>query len=114
MIRVLEQRGVVMADDAPARLTVALAERPAAMAVLADDGTVLSGAKQPRLLQNCADRTHRLLLVLEAAGAPPVRAWAEEDHCHGELSASMQPLAERAVAALAGEPAGVTKRSGRD
>lgn len=110
----LARRGLTVSDDSAAKLTVAIAERPAALALLTDDGKVLSGAKSKRLLQSCEDRTHRLLLVLETAGAPPVRAWAEEDHCKGDLSASVIPLAERAVAALADQRVGLTLRSGRD
>lgn len=110
----LARRGVALSDSAAARLTVAIAERPAGLAMLSDGGTVLSGAKAKRLLQNCEDRTHRLLLVLETAGAAPVRAWAEEAHCKGDLAASVMPLAERAVAALVDDRTGLTLRSGRD
>lgn len=104
---------IVSQPDGP-RVTVSVAERPASLGVLTDDGRIVSGAKRQRLLQNCADTTQRLLLVLETPGAPPVRAWAEEDHCKGDLSASVDVLAERAVAALADRRAGVTLRSGRD
>lgn len=104
---------VVVQPGAP-RVTVSIAERPSSLAVLTDDGRVVSGAKRRRLLQNCEDRTQRLLLVLETAGAPPVRAWAEEDHCKGEFTASLMPLAERAVAALVDRSAGATFRFGRD
>lgn len=114
VIKALERRGMTVADASAARLTVAIAERPAALGILTEDGKVLSGSKRQRLLQSCEDRTHRMLLVLETVGAPPVRAWAEEDHCKGELSASVMPLAERAVAALADRRTGLTLRSGRD
>jgi hypothetical protein len=114
VIAVLTRRGMTVSETSAAKLTVAIAERPAALGILDDDGKVLSGSKGKRLLQSCADRTHRMLLVLEAAGAPPVRAWAEEDHCNGALSASVMPLAERAVAALADQRTGLTLRSGRD
>lgn len=114
VMQALARRGIAVADNAPARLTIALAERPAEMGVTGDDGLVLSAAKRSRLLQDCADRKHRLLLVLDRAGTPPVRAWAEEDHCKGTLAAGLTPLAERAVAALAGDRSGVLLRAGRD
>lgn len=104
----------VVAQSGEPRVTVSIAERPSSLAVLTDDGRVVSAAKRRRLLQNCEDRTQRLLLVLETPGAPPVRAWAEEDHCKGDFAASLMPLAERAVAALADRSTGVTLRSGRD
>lgn len=104
---------VVAEPDGP-KITVTVSERPASLAVVTNEGQVLSGAKRPRLFQDCADRTQRLLLVLETAGSPPVRAWAEEDHCKSDLVANVAVLAERAVAALADRKAGVTTRSGRD
>lgn len=104
----------VVAQSGEPRVTVSIAERPSSLAVLTDDGRVVSAAKRRRLLQNCEDRTQRLLLVLETAGAPPVRAWAEEDHCKGDFTTSLMPLAERAVAALADRSAGITLRTGRD
>lgn len=110
----LADHGFTPAPEGAARLTVALAERPAAMAVIAADGRDISPAKRQRLLQDCADRTQRLLLVLEMPGAAPVRAWAEEAHCHGTLAQSVAPLATQAVAALAGKALPVHVRSGRD
>lgn len=110
----LGRHGFTSAPDSPARLTVALSERPATMALLAADGRALSPAKRRRMLQNCADRSQRLLLVLETPGAAPVRAWAEETHCHGALEQSIAPLAEQAVAALVGRATPLHLRSGRD
>jgi len=110
----LADHGFTTAPGVPARLTVALAERPAAMAVIAGDGRNLSPAKRQRLLQDCADRTQRMLLVLETPGTAPVRAWAEEAHCHGTLAQSVAPLATQAVAALAGKALPVHVRRGRD
>lgn len=114
VISALQKRGFQIAESAAQQVTVTLAERSAAMAVLTDEGAPLSHAKRQRLLQNCADRIQRLVIVFEAAGSEPVRAWAEEDHCKGSLADSLAPLAERAVAALAGERSGISYRFGRD
>lgn len=110
----LAKRGQSITVDSPRRLTVSLSERPSYMAINADDGTPLSAAKRQRLLQNCADRTQRLLIVLEGQDKSPVRAWAEESHCRGQLEASLPALAEQAVAALYRQSGSVTLRSGQD
>lgn len=110
----LADHGFATASQGAGRLTVALAERPAAMAVVSADGRTLSPAKRQRLLQSCEDRTQRMLLVLEMPDAAPVRAWAEEAHCHGTLAQSVGPLATKAVAALAGKALPVHVRRGRD
>ncbi|WP_298283020.1 hypothetical protein [Novosphingobium sp.] len=110
----LSKRGQAIAADSPLRLTVSVSERSADMAIVSDDGATLSPAKRQRLLQNCTDRTQRLLLVLEGKDQPPVRAWAEESHCHGTLDASLPALADQAVDALYRKEGGITLRSGQD
>lgn len=114
VIAALTKRGQPIATDAATRLTLTVAERASDLAVLSDDGVPLSPAKQPRLLQNCPDRTQRLLLVLERKDQPPVRAWAEETHCKGQLAASLPALAERAVNALYSGNGSVRLRRGQD
>lgn len=97
------------------RILVALAERPASLAVLGSDGAVVSPAKHRKLLQGCADRTQRLSLVAESPDGTVTRAWAEEYHCKATLAETLEPLAARAVALLAGDdPQGRPLRFGRD
>ena len=112
----LGRYGYRLADDAPLRIDVALAERAAAVAVRALAGPALSPAKRQRLLQDCHDQTHRLTLAAYDPARPGVtRVWAEEHHCNGTLAASLPALADQAVAALtAATPERMTLRAGRD
>lgn len=113
--KALTQYGYIVSDEAPLRITVGLGERPASLEVLGADGTVLSGAKRQKLLQDCADRTERLTLVAETPGGAISRAWAEEDHCKGGLAQALEPLATQAVAQLVGRHEnGRDLRFGRD
>ena len=86
------------------------------MEVRALGGPALSPAKTKQFLQDCADRTHRLTLALTDPARPGVtRAFAEEHHCNGTLTASLPVLAQQAVSALAlPGPERITRRSGRD
>jgi len=112
----LRQHGYILADDAPLRIDVALAERAAGAEVRALAGPALSPAKSQRLLQDCHDQTHRLTLAAFDPARPGVtRVWAEEHHCKGTLAASLPALADQAVAALAADmPERTTLRTGRD
>ncbi|MCX7284868.1 MAG: hypothetical protein NTX28_12630 [Novosphingobium sp.] len=110
----LGRHGLRISPDAPRRITVSVTERPADMAILGDDGAPLSPAKRQRLLQNCTDRTQRLLVVLQTPDQPPVRAWAEESHCQGRLDSSLPALARQAVDALYRRSGSVTLRTGQD
>jgi len=111
----LVRQGFRLADDAALRVEVGLAEREATSALLAADGSVLSPIKKKRLLQDCADRRHRLTIAVIPPKGPPRRAWAEENHCHGTVAESIQPLAVRAVAMLNDDPStAVRYRKGRD
>ena len=112
----LGRHGYRLADDAPLRIDVALAERTAGVEVRALAGSALSPAKSQRLLQDCHDQTHRLTLAAFDPARPGVtRVWAEEHHCKGKLAASLPALADQAVAALAATaPERTTLRAGRD
>lgn len=114
--RALERQGIAVSASAEAVLLVGLAERGAMVGVATTDGSVLAPAAEPRLLQNCTDRTYRLTLVVQPPGAePPTRAWAEEKHCHATADQVLPHLAARAVAALGSEQArGLRHRLGRD
>lgn len=109
----LSGQGYQIVPQAQAFVTVGLAEREASVAV---GGQAHSAAKRQRWLQNCADRTQRLTLAFYAAPeAEPVRAFAEEQHCHAVLGETLPLLAKRAVDGLLhpGEPH-VTYRFTRD
>jgi len=111
----LERQGFTVAEAGTVRVLVALAERPASLAVLGSDGAVVSSAKHRKLLQGCADRTQRLSLVAERSDGQVTRAWAEEYHCKAALEETLQPLAAQAVAHLAGKaPQWRQLRRGRD
>lgn len=115
VVEELVAQGYTVADRGGPTLLVTIAERPATTATRAPQGDVLSGDKHGRLFQSCADRTHRLTLVLVGVDGEVSRASAEERHCKGTLAQSLKPLAHHAVATLAGkQAAGVTVRSGRD
>lgn len=113
--KALSQYGYTVSDEGALRITVGVGERPASLAVLGADSTVLSGPKRQKLLQECADRTQRLTLVAEIPGGGISRAWAEESHCKGELDQALEPLAAQAVARLVGRHGSVRDlRFGRD
>lgn len=111
----LARQGYTISEKGEATVLVTVAERPAMVEVRAAQGDVVSPEKRQRLLQSCADRTHRLTLVMLAPDGEVSRAWAEERHCKGTLAQSLKPLAQSAIASLAGQQAaGVVLRSGRD
>jgi hypothetical protein len=111
----LVQQGYTVAERGGATVLVTVAERPATVEVRSAQDAVVSPEKRKRLLQSCVDRTHRLTLVMLAPDGEVSRAWAEERHCKGTLAQSLKPLAQSAIASLAGkQAAGVVLRSGRD
>lgn len=102
VVREMQRQGVMVSDNAEARIIVALAERPASLGVMSAAGQDLSSPKRRKLLQNCADRTQRLMLVAERPDGQVSRAWAEEYHCKEALAQTIDPLAAQAVASLVG------------
>lgn len=107
----LRERGLRPGEPAQLVVTVAVADRPAAIAMVQADpnsgAQTLAPAKTRKPLQNCDDREHRVQVTIEsvASGALHYRGAASEYHCRARLSETLPLLIDAALADL-GAPKG--------
>ncbi|WP_068071823.1 hypothetical protein [Novosphingobium lentum] len=116
VVAALGRNGITTVAEAADYIEIAITARPASSGISVIGGADLSTAKKQKLLQSCHDTTYRLALVYYsgADAAATSRSWAEESHCHGQLSQSLPALANQAVAALVQGRTGTSQRSGVD
>ena len=110
--KLLAQKGYQQAPDAAILVHVALADRPADIAIDAgDDKTVrpLVAAKEQKSFQSCKDREHRLTVSLfdQSRGQKLYSGSASEYHCNGTIAQSLPFLVDAALSGLDGETSDV-------
>jgi hypothetical protein len=107
----LGSHGLRPGEPAQLVVTVAVADRPAAIGIVRADpengAQTLASPKPRKPLQNCDDREHRVQLTIESAasGALHYRGAAAEYHCRARLSETLPLLVDAALADL-GAPKG--------
>lgn len=116
LVQGLTEKGYRLANDADMVLTVGISDRPAQLAVK-NGSRILSPAKRPRLLQNCADREYRMTIELtrKTDGTRLYSGNANEYHCKASLTETLPSLAKRLIADIE-RPRGAKSlvRLGRD
>ncbi|MEP3226740.1 MAG: hypothetical protein ABJO01_12255 [Parasphingorhabdus sp.] len=101
----LAEKNFSMADDAPILVHIALASRPASIALTKgseDNLKTIAAPKKRKPLQSCDDVEHRLIInmVNSADGATVYFGSAAEYHCKGTMSQSLPHLVNGALSNL--------------
>ncbi|MEH6757227.1 MAG: hypothetical protein V7676_06920 [Parasphingorhabdus sp.] len=101
----LTARSFAVADQSPILVNIALASRPASIALSAGEGSDLSKIAEPKErkpLQFCEDIEHRLTLnmVNTADGSNLYSGTAAEYHCKGTIEQSLPYLIDAALSDL--------------
>ncbi|MEW4467471.1 hypothetical protein AB1K62_06545 [Parasphingorhabdus sp. JC815] len=102
---VLESKNFVATEDAPIRVHIALANRPASIAMTTGENdklNVIAEKKKRKLLQSCDDREHRLTITMVNIldGSAYYSGTAAEYHCKGSLEQSLPHLVDAALSDL--------------
>lgn len=105
VISSLEKYGFSHTGNAPVLVNIAIADRPAEMTITVGEGQsfkTLVAAKKNRALQSCADREHRMTIIMtdKNDGALLYSGTAAEYHCKGTIDASIPYLVDGALADL--------------
>ncbi len=105
----LESKGFSQADSASILVQIALADRPANIAIDVGENEKKiprSLAKKQKFLQSCKDQEHRLIITLtdQTTGNSLYSGTASEYHCKGTLKASLPYLVGAAMADLGSAP----------
>ncbi|WP_339823234.1 hypothetical protein [uncultured Parasphingorhabdus sp.] len=105
----LGERGYQSSPDASILVNVALADRPADIAIDAGDkDTVqsIASAKDQKRFQSCKDQEHRLTIVLfdQTRGTKLYTGNAAEYHCNGTIKQSLPFLVKSALSGLDSNP----------
>jgi hypothetical protein len=111
-------KGYTVVDSGDHLLDFSLSDRVATMGVRGEaPGSWLSNTKAKRPFQPCANRVHRVTLVVveQASGNIVYRGQAEEYHCKATLQDSVSALVDAVVVNMA-KPLGmhVLTRKGRN
>ena len=96
---------------------IALSDRPAEIAITAGDGrSTVAAAKERKPLQSCADREHRISVVLFALpdGRKLYTGNAAEYHCSGTMAQSLPFLVDGALSGMNGTVSGSSQQSVRE
>lgn len=101
----LAAKSFIAADDAPILVHIALADRPASIAMTTGeegDVSIIANQKERKPLQSCKDVEHRLTInmVNTANGAALYSGTAAEYHCKGTMEQSLPHLIDGALADL--------------
>lgn len=101
----LAAKGFALADQAPTLVHIALASRPASIAMTTgEDGDVsrIAEPKKRKPLQSCEDIEHRLILNMVNAsdGSTVYSGTAAEYHCKGSMEQSLPHLIDAALSDL--------------
>lgn len=101
----LAAKSYVAADEAPILVHIALADRPASIAMTTGeegDVSIIANQKERKLLQSCKDIEHRLTInmVSSADGATLYSGTAAEYHCKGTIEQSLPYLVDGALSDL--------------
>ncbi|WP_339692266.1 hypothetical protein [uncultured Parasphingorhabdus sp.] len=105
----LTERGYQSSPDASILVNVALAERPADIAIDAGDKDVVQSiatAKRQKRFQSCKDQEHRLTIILfdQTRGTKLYAGNAAEYHCNGTIKQSLPFLVKSALSGLDSNP----------
>ncbi|ASK89738.1 hypothetical protein [Sphingorhabdus sp. SMR4y] len=105
----LERRGYISSSNASILVHVALADRPADIAVEAGTDKAaqsITPAKKQKRFQSCKDREHRLTVSLfdQVRGRKLYSGSAAEYHCKGTIAQSLPHLIDSALSGLDKEP----------
>ncbi|WP_417622918.1 hypothetical protein [Parasphingorhabdus sp.] len=106
--KALGERGYKPSPDASIVVHVALAERPADIAITAKDKEAeqsIAAAKRKKRFQSCRDQEHRLTVSLfdQASGTKLYTGSASEYHCKGTIAQSLPFLIDSALSGFGGE-----------
>ncbi|MEP2101199.1 MAG: DUF4136 domain-containing protein [Parasphingorhabdus sp.] len=101
----LAAKSFIAADEAPILVHIALAGRPASIALTAgekDNVSTIAGQKERKPLQSCDDVEHRLTINMVAAadGSVIYSGTAAEYHCKGSMEQSLPFLIDGALSDL--------------
>jgi hypothetical protein len=98
----LAEKQFTAVDEAPVRVHIALANRPASIALTTgekDDVRVIASPKERKPFQSCDDVEHRFTLTMvdSANGATLYSGTAAEYHCKASLEQSLPYLIDAAL-----------------
>jgi hypothetical protein len=101
----LEDRGFAQSKDAPLLVHIALANRPASIAMTTGEESgldVIADKKERKPLQSCEDVEHRLTINMFTvpAGEALYSGTAAEYHCKGTVEQSLPYLVDAALSDL--------------
>lgn len=105
----LTEKGYQPSPDASILVNVALAERPADIAIDAGDKDAMHSiatAKLQKRFQSCKDQEHRLTIILfdQTRGTKLYAGNASEYHCNGTIKQSLPFLVKSALSGLDSNP----------
>lgn len=104
----LEEKGFRFAEEAPVTLSVGMAQRPGRIALVGEDGAVLSAAQERKGIRPCGKaRLTRIGISMIDSGTGQMlyRGSAQETHCRAALDQLLPHLVESVLADIAA-PAG--------